>query len=237
LSDGDAVRGTAKHHALQYFFNSINAGKKVSANYLISEFEKNLQKQLADEAGFNHLLAKGKSSLKAYHDFYKRGFKKGTINEYKINGVDLLVDKEKIRLTGKLDKIELDAKSLRASVTDYKTRKPTTRNWILGKTKDSQGDYFRQLVFYKLLLDAVPHKKFNMETGIIDFTEPLDSARGKPEFKKEIFEISPSDVKSLRDLIEKTADEILSLKFWNKICGKKDCEYCALRKTLFHNQS
>jgi DNA helicase-2/ATP-dependent DNA helicase PcrA len=224
--------GTAKHHALQFFFNSINAGEKTGTNYLVREFEKKLKKQPINENDFKYLLEKGKTTLKTYHDFYKVGFKKGTVNEYKISGVDFTVGKEKIKLTGKLDKIELDSKGLRASVTDYKTRKPATRNWILGNTKDSKGDYFRQLVFYKLLLDSIPHKKFNMETGIIDFTEPLDSDRGKPKFKKEVFEISTNDVKNLRELIEKTADEILNLKFWDKNCDKKNCEFCALRKLL-----
>jgi DNA helicase-2/ATP-dependent DNA helicase PcrA len=221
--------GTAKHHALQFFFNSINTNKKAGANYLVSEFEKSLAKQLVDENGFKHLLEKGKSSLKSYHDFYKGSFKKGTVNEYKISGVEFSVGKEKIKLTGKLDKIEINPKNKSATVTDYKTKAPKSRNWMLGLTKDPKGiEYFRQLVFYKLLLDSLPHKKFNMEFGVIDFTEPDEQKR----FKKEIFEISNSDVKSLRELIEKTADEILNLKFWNSGCGKKDCEFCALRKLL-----
>ena len=225
--------GTAVHHAFQSFFNSINAGKKAGANYLVSEFSKKLAKQLISESEFKHLLEKGKTGLKEYHNFYKGSFKKGTINEYKISGIDFPVGKEKIRLTGKLDKIEINPKNKSATVTDYKTAKPKSKNWILGLTKDKRsGEYFRQLVFYKLLLDSVPHKKFNMDIGVIDFTEPLDFARGKPEFRREAFEISSGDVKNLRELIEKTADEILNLKFWNAGCNKKDCEFCALRKLL-----
>ena len=225
--------GTAVHHALQSFFNSINAGKKAGVNYLISEFSKKLAKQLISENEFKHLLEKGKIGLKEYHDFYKGSFKKGTINEYKISGIDFPIGKEKIRLTGKLDKIEINPKNKSAIVTDYKTAKPKSKNWIIGLTKDKRsGEYFRQLVFYKLLLDSVPHKKFNMDIGVIDFTEPLDFARGKPEFKKEAFEISSGDVKNLRDIIEKIADEILNLKFWDAGCGKKDCEFCSLRKLL-----
>ena len=221
--------GTAVHHALQSFFNSINAGKKAGVNYLISEFSKKLAKQLISENEFKHLLEKGKTGLKEYHNFYKGSFKKGTVNEYKISGVDFPIGKEKIRLTGKLDKIEINPKNKSAIVTDYKTAKPKSKNWILGLTKDKRsGEYFRQLVFYKLLLDSLHHKKFNMELGIIDFTEPDDQKR----FRKEAFEISSGDVKNLRDLISKTADEILNLKFWNAGCGKKDCEFCALRRLL-----
>lgn len=242
------IYGTAKHKAFQSFFDLINKNKKIGSNYLVSEFEKSLKKQPIKENDFKYLLKKGTSSIKDYYNFYKGSFNNTTFNEYKIKGVDFAFGKEKIKLTGKLDKIEINPKNRSAIVTDYKTRKPATRNWILGNTKDSTGDYFRQLVFYKLLLDSIPsaslgkrpYKKFNMETGVIDFTEPLDfldftrdkSARGKPEFKKEAFEISNSDVKNLSNLIEKTADEILNLKFWDKGCGKKDCEFCSLRALL-----
>lgn len=226
------IYGTAKHSALQHFFNARTSNVRLDircpSNLLTEKFVSELKKFPISKNDFNHLAQKGKSSLMAYHNFYKGSFKKGTINEYKISGVDFAVGKEKIRLTGKLDKIETNSKNKSAIVTDYKTRKPSSRNWILGNTKNSNGEYFRQLVFYKLLLDSIPHKKFNMEIGIIDFTEPDDQKR----FKKEAFEISLSDVKNLRELIEKTTDEILNLKFWYKVCGKKDCEFCALRALL-----
>ena len=37
-------------------------------------------------------------------------------------------------------------------VFDYKTREALSLSAIKGQTKDSDGNYFRQLVFYKLLL-------------------------------------------------------------------------------------
>ncbi len=113
-------------------------------------------------------------------------------------------------------------------VVDYKTKAPESRNWILGQTKSSNGDYFRQLVFYKLLLDSHPSKKYNMSAGVIDFTEPDD----KDRFKKEVFEINFSNITDLKDLIQKSSNEILNFKFAGQTCGDKACPYCAFREFL-----
>ncbi len=228
--------GTAKHQALQKFFEAKNRSKRL----LIKEFKNGLEKQFISKNDLEQLHKKGRETLSAYHDFYKNSFNFNTITEFKISGVDFIVGKEKIRLTGKLDKIEFPNGSKRdkreVMVVDYKTSQPRSRNWILGETKDSSGDYFRQLVFYKLLLDSLPSKKYHMTSGVIDFVEPLQNVRGKPDpkgkFKKETFEITRTDVSDLKNLISQTADEILNLKFWNKRCDDKKCEYCELRELM-----
>jgi hypothetical protein len=83
-------------------------------------------------------------------------------------------------------------------------------------------------VFYRLLLELHPEKKYRMRAGVIDFIEPNE--RGK--FKQESFEITEEEVIELRSLVERTAGEILSLAFWNKRCDEKGCEYCALRDMM-----
>ncbi len=49
-----------------------------------------------------------------------------------------------------LDRV--DPASGGVSVIDYKTGKPKSRNELMGATKDADGNYYRQLTFYKLLL-------------------------------------------------------------------------------------
>ena len=130
-----------------------------------------------------------------------------------------------LQLTGKLDKIEfIDEKNV--VVVDYKTGKPKSRNEIEGKTKDADGNYKRQLTFYKLLLDG--DGKLRMNSGQIDFIEPND--RGI--YKKESFEITNAEVVELKALISTVADEILNLKFVNKTCDDKECPYCKLGKIV-----
>jgi ATP-dependent exoDNAse (exonuclease V) beta subunit len=58
--------------------------------------------------------------------------------------------KIEIPIHGKLDAIVDNQEEV--YVYDYKTKQAMSENEILGKTKNSNGDYFRQLVFYKKLL-------------------------------------------------------------------------------------
>ncbi|MEK7078365.1 MAG: ATP-dependent DNA helicase [Patescibacteria group bacterium] len=221
--------GTAKHTALQKFFEAQNRNKRL----LIKEFKNGLEKQFVSKNDLGQLNKKGQKTLSAYHDFYKNSWNFNTVTEFKISGVDWVISKnQKIKLTGKLDRIEFPNGSKRdkgeVTVVDYKTSQAKSRNWILGKTKDSRGDYFRQLVFYKLLLDLMPRPKYRMAAGVIDFIEPDDKGR----FKKESFKISAADLSDLKNLIAHTANEILNLKFWDKRCDDKKCEYCQLREFL-----
>ena len=64
-----------------------------------------------------------------------------------------------------------------------------------------------------------------MQSGVIDFVEPNDSGK----YKREEFEITNDEVENLEQEINKVADEILNLKFWDRKCDNKDCEWCGLR--------
>jgi hypothetical protein len=132
-----------------------------------------------------------------------------------------------VKLVGKLDKLELVGDGA-VNVVDYKTKKPMSRNQIEGLTKAGNGDFKRQLVFYKLLLEKGEEAKYKMKSGEIDFTEPDD----KGKFKKEKFEITDGEVAELETVIEKAVGEIKELSFWDKTCLDKDCEYCRLRQVI-----
>ncbi|MDP3764221.1 MAG: ATP-dependent DNA helicase [bacterium] len=234
------IYGNAKHKALQLFFDEKEKNKKIGSKFIIEKFIEDLRNYPLIPKDHETLLKKGIESLTAYYNFYKDSWPEKTVNEYNIKGVSFNLGAQEIKLSGKLDRLELKPNSPAVTVVDYKTGAAKSRNEILGNTKNADGNYFRQLVFYKLLLDMLPNKKYNMLAGAIDFTEPLDSARqgsgqaarGKPAFKREVFEISNEETKALKETITKCANEILNLKFWNKLCGEKDCEYCELRKLV-----
>ena len=67
-----------------------------------------------------------------------------------------------------------------------------------------------------------------MFEGVVSFIEPDQSGR----YREEAFEISDEEMTELSDLIQKTAEEIHSLSFWNKRCGDSACRYCEMRETL-----
>ncbi len=238
--------GNAIHAALQYYFEHSTTKNQVNSSKIIAEFTRVLGKQPLTTAEFEESLKKGVEILQAWFDTYN-----GTFNYKTKNELDLKVflpiesnevlPKSEILLRGKLDKLELGkSENDGVVVVDYKTGKYRTRNDILGKTKTSNGDYYRQIVFYKLLLDlhngqvkkTGKGRIYNMGSGVIDFIQP-DPKSGK--LKKESFVIADSEVEALKADISRVSNEILNLDFWEKRCenaklGK--CNYCELRDLM-----
>ena len=218
--------GIAMHKALQVFFDGKKSGKKADKDVLLRAFERSLERQPLGVRDGALLSKKGTDALGGYFDTWHTTWNIDTINEFKISGV---VFGDDIKLTGNLDKLEVDDAGKTAVVVDYKTKQPQSRNWIEGKTKDAQsGDYKRQLVFYKLLLNLKPEKTYIMRAGVIDFLEPNE--RGI--YKREPFEVSDAEVKELGEVIARVADEIINARFWNRRCNDGACEFCALRNLM-----
>ncbi len=215
--------GNAIHYALQKFFNSLKE-EETSKKFLIDSFIYVIEREPINEKDFEEVLTRGKNSLSGWYETYKDNFNRNTLNEFMINGVLLSPE---IRLTGKLDKLEFIDDGI-VNVVDYKTGKPRTRNEIIGKTKNSNGDYYRQLVFYKLLLNNFNDGRYNMHSAMIDFIEPDEGGK----YHREVFEIENDEVKDLEKLIHNVADEILTLAFWDKKCDDQECEFCHLRDTI-----
>ncbi len=83
--------------------------------------------------------------------------------------------KVSIPLHGKLDAIVDKGSEL--DVFDYKTREGMSVNEIKGETKNSNGDYFRQLVFYRILLADEPHWRGKKITPALVFISPDKKGR------------------------------------------------------------
>ena len=113
-------------------------------------------------------------------------------------------------------------------MVDYKTGKPKSRNELEGNTKYADGNYKRQLVFYKLLLDEYPLFRDTMISGEIDFLE----ADTKGVFHKEKFVIEKQEVLELKNQLEEVSNSIRNLSFWNEGCSEKECEFCRLREAV-----
>ncbi|OHA58459.1 MAG: hypothetical protein A2571_01625 [Candidatus Vogelbacteria bacterium RIFOXYD1_FULL_44_32] len=216
--------GIAIHAALQDVFRQ-GKDKGIERDFLLASFERHLRAQPLEVGDFSETLAKGQKALAGWYDTYSATFNLNVLTEFKITGVLLTPG---IKLVGSLDKLEFLGDGQTVNVVDYKTGQPKSRNQILGETKDADGNYFRQLVFYKLLLDLFEDKKYQMVSGEIDFVEPSDSGK----YKKEKFEVTEADVTSLKTTIETVATEILNLSFWDKTCDDAKCEYCGLRRLM-----
>ncbi len=223
--------GTAMHQTLKEFFDHYREGKKWAMGKLLTRFQYHLARQPFSADDLKSSREKGRLALTGYLRWYKYQWPNNIINEFNIRGLILSLGQNggEIKLNGKIDKLELasGASGLVAGevrVVDYKTGQPKTRNHILGLTKSAgAGDYFRQLVFYKLLLDNYS-PKYEVTSGLIDFIEPDPKGR----YHQEEFSLAAQDSVGLKELITEVAASILDLKFLTRGCGQKDCDWCRL---------
>jgi len=215
--------GTAVHKALEMFHRQfIHDDKHPSKQFLLNQFTQALTREVLTPDEHKTRLKQGKTILSAYYNFYQDDFQKPLFTEKFFGYGWSKVFLNDISLAGKVDRIDwLDQSDKTVRVIDYKTGKPKTKNQILGKTKDSEGDYYRQLVFYKLLAQLDQNFRPQVIETEIDFVEPQKTG----QFKRERFKISPDDLKSLRRTIKKTMKEIRSLNF-SRTTDYRHCSRC-----------
>ncbi|HEY0770642.1 MAG TPA: PD-(D/E)XK nuclease family protein, partial [Sphingobacteriaceae bacterium] len=127
-----------------------------------------------------------------------------------------------------LDKLEF--KGNQANVVDYKTGS-YERAKAKFKRPDEKlpqgGDYWRQAVFYKLLVDNDRRKDWQVVSTEFDFIEPE-----KGEYIKEKVVIRPEDLEIVRTQVKETFTNIKNHQF-TKGCGKEDCQWCTFVRSNF----
>ncbi|OGN16320.1 MAG: hypothetical protein A3C88_00880 [Candidatus Yanofskybacteria bacterium RIFCSPHIGHO2_02_FULL_50_12] len=128
-------------------------------------------------------------------------------------------------LHGKLDAVIESANSI--LVFDYKTREAMSVNAIKGNTKDADGNYFRQLVFYKLLLMDDKQARKKIEPALV-FVKP-DSKGRCPVVSLPIEE---GDLSKVKEEIRMLIESVESGSFLESSCEQKDCEYCVLNRAF-----
>ena len=218
------IFGSAMHAALKYLFDEKDGKKNVGKNELFRALRRNLDRFSLEKDEHDRLYARGKKALSYYYMKYGRAERGRALNEFSVEGVLF----NGVPLSGILDRVEFLTTG-HTRVYDYKTGKRRSRNEMLGTTKGKSGGYFRQLVFYKFLLESYDKKRFTVEDGVIDFVEPDEKGR----LAREVFSVKDDDVLDLKKVLEKVIEEIKGLSFWDKTCENKECEYCRLRNTSF----
>ncbi len=132
----------------------------------------------------------------------------------------------KIKIHGRLDALIENNGNIK--VFDYKTGRPKSEAEVKGETKNGDGNYFRQLVFYKILLDGNISFR-GKETGLnLVFLKPDK----KEECKTLALKVETKDIQKVKGEINDLVEAVWSGKILEKLCDDKSCEYCAYRKLL-----
>ena len=173
---------------------------------------------------FKLRVAYGEKILPAYYEQNIGSWNKIAITERTIKNIQI----EGVPIKGNLDKIEFEGKNV--SVVDYKTGKlKNAKDKLLRPTNEQPngGDYWRQAVFYKILIDH-DRNDWQVVNTIFDFVEPIKDG----EYHKEKLFITPDDTATVTDQIKTVYQKIMAHDF-NTGCGKKECDWCHFVKSNF----
>ena len=220
--------GSAVHHALEMMFNRMKdhpnkdfPKKETVVDDFISYMYRHRESFTKEE--FERRMEYGKEVLEQYYTKRINGFNKIVSVERNIRNV--MVDG--VPLKGKIDKMEFDGHFV--NVVDYKTGNPDNATKKLkNPTIDppNGGDYWRQAVFYKILIDNNEQGKYQVRSTEFDFIEP----NAKKEIKSQKVEITKEDTDLVREQIVSVWEKIKEREFY-KGCGKEDCHWCNFVKT------
>ncbi|HUZ60833.1 MAG TPA: PD-(D/E)XK nuclease family protein, partial [Hanamia sp.] len=216
--------GSAVHFALQKLFEEMQKNEKQefpSKEKVLGYFEwymKRHRENFTREA-YDRRMEQGEIVLGEYYEHYINDFNKIVAVERNIKNVV-----NGIPIKGKIDKMEFNGKEV--NVVDYKTgdvNSDYTKKKLVppNEKQPNGGDYWRQAVFYKILIDNMDGKDWKVVSSEFDFVEP-DKVKG---FQKRKIFIEPADITTVKQQITEVWNKIQARDFYVG-CGKEDCYWC-----------
>lgn len=219
--------GSAVHHALEKLFlkmkqDPINEFPDKAS--FIEDFRWYMKRHRESftKEQYNRRLEYGENILNEYYDSHVPEFNKVVVVESNIRNVIV----KDVPLKGKLDKLEFRGNEV--NVVDYKTGDPdNAKNKLVRPSakEPNGGDYWRQAVFYKILVDNSNHN-WKVVSTEFDFVEPDK----KKTYRREKVTIYPEDIEFVTDQIVKVWGRIQERDFYTG-CGSEDCHWCNFVKT------
>ena len=219
--------GSAIHHAIQKMFEKMQKDDQqlFKREELVKDFSHYMQhhRENFTKEGFARRMEYGEVILNNYFDRYIDEWNKIVRVEMNIKVVY-----KGIPIKGKIDKLEFHGKDV--NVVDYKTGDVTsafTKQKLKRPDDKDQngGDYWRQAVFYKLLVDNYETKQWRAISTSFDFIEPDK----KNEYHIEKIYITEEDIIMLSQQIAEVWEKIRKRDFYTG-CGKEDCAWCTFVK-------
>jgi DNA helicase-2/ATP-dependent DNA helicase PcrA len=220
-----ASYGTAVHYALRRMAEKIHNFQFPEIPNFIAvfrDFEGELDRQKTNltPEQYQRRLALGKQDLPIYYKNRLEYFIGNKLIEAELDVRN--VEIQGVPVKGSIDKIEkIELNYVR--IIDYKTGKyrpqktePPSEKHPLG------GDYWRQVVFYKLLLENYHRRDFIVSEGKIDYVEP-DIKTGKNQFVN--IDFHPNHLRTVTQQITESYAKIMNHEFYEG-CGKPHCHWC-----------
>ncbi|MCA6449642.1 MAG: ATP-dependent helicase [Chitinophagaceae bacterium] len=218
--------GSAVHHALHKLFEKMQQTEQFPGKEeFILDFEwyMNRNRESFTKEQFARRIEYGQEVLGNYYNQYISSWNKVVVVERTIRNIVV----QGVPLKGKLDKLEFNGKDV--NVVDYKTGDIDKAKDKLKPPHDRDpngGDYWRQAVFYKILVDHYEQKNWTAVSTEFDFIEPDK----KKQYRKEKILIRPEDITTVTEQIKTVWQKIQDRDFYTG-CGKPECHWCNFVKT------
>jgi len=224
-----ATFGSAVHDALKRAFRKVKEKDDVfpPTEEFMQDFKSYMfrNRDAFTKQEFTNRINYGEKILPIYYEQNVLTWNKITLVELPIKNLEI----SGVPVKGNLDKVEFTGKDV--TVVDYKTGKlKNAKDKFLRPTNEAPngGDYWRQAVFYKLLIDNDRTKDWEVVSTVFDFIEPI--AEG--EYHKEKIVIIPQDIEDVTGQITETYKKIQAHDFATG-CGKKECDWCHFVRSNF----
>ncbi len=220
--------GSAVHYALEKLFRRMQDDATQAfppAQIFLEDFSfyMNRHRESFTAEGFKRRMENGVEILTNYYEKYILHFSKIVAIERSIKNIQI----KGVPIKGKLDKLEFEGHNV--NVVDYKTgdaEKGMKKLYPPDEKQPAGGDYWRQAVFYKLLVDNDANRNWLVKSATFDFIEP-DKKSGY--IQKQLL-ITDADTTTVTAQITDTWQKIQAHDFYTG-CGKSDCTWCQFEKT------
>lgn len=222
-----AAYGTAMHYALQKLFDKMRFSKTKefpNGEAFLKFFEEDMGRQRGyfTKKEYERRMEMGKDNLKKYYDQFISSWKKEVKTEFVVRNIEM----DGVPLNGIIDRLDFYPNNV-LHIVDYKTgshndskmRPPT-------KSKPEGGNYWRQLIFYKILFEEF-QKKSPLHVGSAEISYLDPNSRG--EFITKQLQFKPEDVQLVKGFIKSSYDKIMKHDFYEG-CGEKNCPWCSFVK-------
>ena len=235
--------GAAVHRALEQFFQQ--AGKQPegdfgSADELVELFRQQFTRVRFEVLGlaFQRLFYAGPELLRAWWAQAQPSTRPTALVEYRVQA-ELPGG---LPLVGTLDRLDLHPDGYHGDVLDYKTGNPTAAaaklrpapaeaataslaEWLADPALRG-GDYWRQGIFYRLLLAHDPEQPYAAASVTFDFLRPVQLAGQPPQFVRRQVAATPADEATVLAQI-RAVDAAIRRHEFDPGCGQ--CRWCRLR--------
>ena len=211
--------GSSVHFAVQRLFEKMkeDPGEQFPPKEeLLKDFQWYMHRHRESfvKEAFERRMEYGLEILANYYEEYIHQWNKIVAVERNIRNVVV----NGVPLKGKLDKLEFLNKEV--TVVDYKTGDPDkSREKLMPPNEKNPlgGDYWRQAVFYKILVDNLGNRDWKVTSTEFDFVEPDK----KKKYQKRKLYITEEDTTTVTQQIADTWKKIQAHEFYVG-CGSKD---------------